>query len=106
MSHAEWRLHQLLHRAGIRGWQANVRLDDLDGVPLVVDVLFGELKVVLEVDGRRAHDGPVAFVADRRRIRRLTAMGYLVLPITWDDLVHRPDELIAQIRVVLAARVA
>jgi very-short-patch-repair endonuclease len=106
VSPAEWRLHQLLRRAGIAGWQAGVTVRDVDGVPLVVDLLFAELKVVIEVDGWRAHQGHHRFVADRQRIRRLTAMGYLVLPITWDDLVNRPEELLAQILTVLASRAA
>lgn len=104
VSGAEWRLHELLRRAGISGWRAGVTLHDRDGVPLVVDVVFLAQRVILEVDGWRYHQGHDAFIRDRRRIRRLTAMGYVVLPITWDDLVNRPAELLAEIAAVLAAR--
>jgi very-short-patch-repair endonuclease len=56
---------------------------------------------VIEFDGFAAHGGRAAFVADRRRQNQLIVAGYRVLRVTWDDLVHRPDSVVAQIRSLL-----
>jgi hypothetical protein len=98
VSAAESRLHELLIRAGIDGWSAGVALTDDAGVIGVVDLLFEHGKLVVEVDGFRDHSSRDRFVADRRRQNRLVAAGYTVLRFTWDDLVHRPSDVIAQIR--------
>lgn len=102
VSEAEYRLHKLLRRAGLRGWQAGVAVRDDNGVIGVVDVLFAGQRVIVEVDGWRAHSSPSAFVADRRRQNRLVAAGYIVLRVTWDDLCTRPDAVIREIRATLS----
>lgn len=98
VSAAEHRLHATLRRAGVTGWRAGVRIEDLDGPVAVVDVLFPRSRLVVEVDGERAHSGREAFVADRRRQNRLVNAGYRVLRFTWWDLTERPDAVIAEIR--------
>jgi very-short-patch-repair endonuclease len=101
-SAAEWRLHRLLAAAGIDGWQAGARVVDLAGEAHVVDVLFAIERLVVEVDGWRAHRGVEAFRADRRRQNTLVTAGYTVLRFTWDDLTRRPDAVAGEIRVTLA----
>jgi very-short-patch-repair endonuclease len=93
-----------LHAADIRGWQAGSALHGASGDPAVADVLFLAERVVLEVDGERAHSGRAAFVRDRRRQNDLVTAGYLVLRFTWWDLTRRPETVIAQIRAALAIR--
>lgn len=64
-----------------------------------VDVLFPDARVVVEFDGRRFHDAPHRLDADDDRRRRLEALGYHVVPVTWQDLdPPRRDEVIAEIR--------
>jgi very-short-patch-repair endonuclease len=103
-SEAERRLHHLLECAGLRGWRAAARISDRAGVIGVVDVLFVIERVVIEVDGRRAHSDPQTFITDRRRQNRLVNAGYLVLRFTWWDVVEEPAQVIADVRRALRER--
>lgn len=101
VSDAERRVHQALRCAGIDGWEANVRVADADGLIGIVDLLFREARVVVEIDGRRAHDTEDRFVEDRRRQNRLVNAGYRVLRFTWPDIIDRPAALVTEIRAAL-----
>jgi hypothetical protein len=101
VSGAEFLLHQLLREAGIEGWTAGVTIADAEGVIAVVDVRFDGTRVVIEIDGFRAHSSKASFINDRRRQNRLIAADYRVLRYTWDDLRNRPQEVIAEIRAAL-----
>lgn len=100
MSRAEERLHELLRRAGITGWRAGVHLLEQVGVPAQADVYFEAVRLVIEVDGRRAH-GADRFQADRTRQNALIAAGCVVLRYTWSDLEDRPAMVVDQIRSML-----
>lgn len=102
LSVAEQREHAMLRRSSIGGWQANVPVRDERGVIGVVDVLFEAERVVIEVDGRRAHAH--RFQEDRTRQNRLVVAGYLVLRHTWTDLEHNAPALVRDLRRVLASR--
>jgi very-short-patch-repair endonuclease len=66
-----------------------------------VDCLWRSAKLVVELDGRRYHDGRSALDDDRRRDNRLMAAGWRVLRFTWDDLQRRPAEVVATVRAAL-----
>jgi hypothetical protein len=66
-----------------------------------VDCLWREQRVIVELDGRRFHGGSTARDADRRRDNQLHASGWVVLRFTWDDIVERPDEVVALVRSAL-----
>jgi len=100
LSVAEQLCHRILRSAGITGWHANVRVRDDRGVIGVVDVLFPAARLVIEVDGRRAH-GADRFQHDRSRQNRLVAAGLTVLRFTWQDLRDRPADVVAQVRAML-----
>lgn len=104
VSAAEDLFHQLLRRSGITGWVAGQRVFDDVGLIGVVDVLFRAERVVVEIDGRRAHSDARVFQQDRERQNRLLAAGYLVLRFTWWDLTQRADAVLDQIRRALATR--
>jgi very-short-patch-repair endonuclease len=62
-------------------------------VPLldyVVDLLWAEPKLVVEVDGRESHATRRGFQEDRDRDGRLAVAGYRVLRFTWFDVTRRP----------------
>jgi uncharacterized protein DUF559 len=81
-----------------------VTLTDAHGVIGVVDLHFDGTRVVVEIDGFRAHSSRRSFVNDRRRQNRLVVVGrYTVLRYTWEDLHFRPAEVIAEIREALRA---
>lgn len=90
--------------AGLPEPEWEVDLHDAQGWIGRVDGLFRAGRLVLELDSRRWHGQDVDRAHDARRDRRLEALGYVVLRITWADLVDRPDSVVAQIRALLDAR--
>jgi len=70
--------------------------------PYTVDALWHHQRLVVELDGRAAHETTRAFEEDRARDRDLTTNGYRVIRITWRQL-HRDRAAIApQLRTLLA----
>jgi hypothetical protein len=51
-----------------------------------VDCLWRAERVIVELDGRPAHEGGAAFDADRERDRVLAAAGWQVIRVTWRHL--------------------
>jgi very-short-patch-repair endonuclease len=62
-----------------------------------VDAVWRDALLVVELDGRRWHDGRLALERDRARDNRLMAQGWRVLRFTWDDLARRPLEAVATV---------
>jgi very-short-patch-repair endonuclease len=75
-------------------------------VPLldyVVDFLWPEARLVVEVDGRATHGTRRAFQVDRDRDGRLAVAGYHVLRFTWWDVTRRPAVVADRVRRMLGA---
>ncbi|MBN9375444.1 MAG: DUF559 domain-containing protein [Cellulomonas sp.] len=102
MNPAEDLLHAILRRAGITGWSAGEPLHEHVGVWAVADVYFADVRLVIEVDGQRAH-GDERFQGDRTRQNLLVTAGCTVLRYTWADLTQRPDQVAAQVRAAVAS---
>jgi very-short-patch-repair endonuclease len=62
-----------------------------------VDLLWPELKLVVEVDGYGSHGTRGAFEHDRRRDTRLQAAGFTVIRVTAREIEYRPWAVIAQL---------
>jgi very-short-patch-repair endonuclease len=62
-----------------------------------VDFLWREQRVVVETDGGRYHDNPVAQARDGHRNRALARAGYRVPRIGWEELRDEPNRTIAEI---------
>jgi very-short-patch-repair endonuclease len=102
-SELEALLHSALIRAGItEGWCANQAIRAGGQYIGTFDILFPAAKLVIEADGRAYHSAGAAFQADRDRGNQLMAAGYRLLRFTWQDLIQREAEVIAQIRAALA----
>jgi hypothetical protein len=72
---------------GVEGWIGRV------------DYAYPAVQVLIELDGRAHHTAKLDRDADARRDAGLRAAGWgVVIRITWDDLVQRPDELLARLR--------
>jgi very-short-patch-repair endonuclease len=69
----------------------------------VVDFLWADARLVVEVDGRATHGTHRAFQADRERDGRLAVAGYLVVRFTWWDVTQRPAVVADRIRRLLAS---
>jgi very-short-patch-repair endonuclease len=72
--------------------------DDSGNFVARVDFAYPELKIAIECDSKRHHFGRRDWEHDIERRTRLAALGWLVIHVSWDMLVNRPDELEALIR--------
>jgi very-short-patch-repair endonuclease len=64
----------------------------------LVDLLWAEGKVVVEVDGYQYHANRQAFSADRRRDYELTVNGYLILRLPHDEIMDDVELALERIR--------
>lgn len=79
------------------------RPTDADGKRVVVDFLWPEQRLVVETDGKRFHDNPVAFERDRLRDRALQLGGYRVVHFTYRQVEEEPAAVLTAIRRLLDA---
>jgi very-short-patch-repair endonuclease len=71
--------------------------------PFIVDFLWREHGLIIEVDGYRAHAGRAMFEADRARDAELKLLGYGVVRFTWRQLGSRPSEVARTVHRLLSA---
>jgi very-short-patch-repair endonuclease len=72
----------------------------------LVDFLWRDAKLIVEVDGHGTHGTRRAFENDRRRDQVHAAAGYLVIRITWEQLQNEPLAVLARLAQALAHRTA
>ena len=97
----EWRFQQIARRLSSH-WRFNVVLGDVD-LTGPVDAVLDELRIVVELDGKRYH-GADRFQRDRSRDQRLAAAGYVVLRFTWEDVSERPEMVLSILRRTISQR--
>ena len=71
---------------------------------LMVDALWPEQRLIVELDGHAAHGGRAAIERDRQRELTLRAAGYKVLRYTWRQVTTYPQQVIADLDAALASR--
>jgi very-short-patch-repair endonuclease len=64
----------------------------------LVDLVWADGKVIVEVDGYQYHSNRQAFSADRRRDYELTVSGYLVLRLPHDEVMDDVELALEKIR--------
>ncbi|MEZ5233447.1 MAG: type IV toxin-antitoxin system AbiEi family antitoxin domain-containing protein [Acidimicrobiales bacterium] len=100
-SYLETRLLQVLRSGGQPEPDRQVAIRDEHGCLVArVDLLLDP--VVLEADGVAHHGGAEALARDRTRTNRLHAAGYVVLAFTFDQIEHRPQEVLDTVERVRA----
>ncbi len=104
-SMGESRLRRALRPAGLAEPEWNVTLQTRYG-PVVLDALWREARVAVEVDGARWHLDAAAWEADQRRQNAIQASGILVLRFSVHRIVHEVDNVVAEIRAVLTRALA
>jgi very-short-patch-repair endonuclease len=82
-SEAEELFFRLVREAGLRKPRVNCNVLGYE-----CDFVWREERVIVEVDGFAFHSARHHFEADHRRTTRLTAAGYVVIRVTWDQLVN------------------
>lgn len=101
-SEGERLLHRALREAGITGWAANAPVR-LGSTTRVGDVVFREIKLVVEVDGFAFHTSHERFTSDRERQNAFAVAGWTVLRFTWWQLVQDPQRAVLEIRAAVEA---
>ncbi|MGD8167417.1 endonuclease domain-containing protein [Herbiconiux sp. P16] len=66
-----------------------------------VDLLIGD-RLVVETDGREWHTKPAAYLEDRRRDLALAELGYIVLRLSYDQVMNEWDRVVEIIRAIVA----
>ena len=85
--------------------EPQVRIYDASGRLVArVDFVVRGTKVIVEVDGRLKYTDQSVLFAEKKREDRLRALGYVVVRVTWSDIM-KPGAVAAKIRagLVLAA---
>lgn len=100
-SKAERIMRTICGEAGLPQPRVNIRLHGF-----LVDFLWPDAKLIVEVDGYGTHGNRGAFEADRRRDQIHAAAGYAVIRITWHQLQGEPLAVIARLAQALAHRAA
>jgi len=93
--------HRLLLNAGIVGWRANPSIPVHRGV-FVPDVVFDDLKLILEIDGHAHHGSPEAFDADRLRQNQLVEAGWTVLRFPASHITAKPGDFVRTVQRTIA----
>jgi hypothetical protein len=99
-SRMEAKLLPLLSERGLPIPETNAILR-LPGKTYEVDFLWRRQKLVVETDGGKVHDTPVAGARDSERTRILIAAGYSIARLGWEDLRDRPTETLGEIASLL-----
>lgn len=68
-----------------------------------VDFVYRAARVVIEAQSRTFHSSWEAQQADMARRAELAAAGYLVIEVTWWQLVHEPEVFVGRVRRALCA---
>ena len=106
-SPGEARVLYELCAAGLTGMRTQVEVHTR-GRRYFIDCAFTAEKVGIEFDGRAKYGDDARSIhaslsRERERQRHLEAEGWHIIRVGWHDLDH-PDELVAQVRAALAAR--
>lgn len=98
-SELERRMLALCRRHRLPQPDVNVSIDRY-----VVDFLWADHFLIVEVDGWGSHGTRSAFEEDRARDARLATLGYSVVRFTWRQVTRDPSGVAATIRALLRAR--
>jgi very-short-patch-repair endonuclease/predicted transcriptional regulator of viral defense system len=96
-SQLEERFVRLLRKHKLPMPELNIRLGDIE-----VDCLWRDQRLIVELDGRDAHDSTPAFESDRARDSALTAALWRVVRVTSRRIRRDGDRLAAELRALLA----
>jgi hypothetical protein len=102
-SELEDRFLELCRRSGFPMPETNVPVE-ARGQRFEVDCAWRDARVIVELDGYRAHGRGLAFQRDRARDRALIASGWIPMRVTWAQLQRDEPTVAAEIRDTLARR--
>lgn len=100
-SELEHRFLDLIRAAGLPAPQTNVLVEGL-----VVDAVWPDARLVVELDGFEFHRERDAFERDRARDASLKRAGYEVVRFTWRQLCNEPGWVVATVGELLSRALA
>jgi hypothetical protein len=86
-----------LRAYGVPDGEWNKPVVDDRGAIREVDLVYPDHRLAIEYDGLRAHGQRRAQQRDRATDRRLVAARWRVMRFTWEDVVHRPATMAAEV---------
>jgi Transcriptional regulator, AbiEi antitoxin/Protein of unknown function (DUF559) len=92
----EHRFAKLRRDAGLTEPETNVPMS-VKGKTYVIDCLWREERIAVELDGRDAHQRALAFESDRRKDAALSAIGLRPLRFTWQRVNYDGAALLADL---------
>lgn len=96
-SKAERLLLELVRDAGLSTPETNTYVNGFE-----VDLLWSAERVVVEMDSWDFHSSRAAFERDRARDQDLIARGYVVIRVTWRQILHERERFVARLAAALA----
>lgn len=99
-SDTETLFYELVHAAGLPEPEKQVALSDVRGFIGVVDFLWREARLVVEVDSSW-HDGPLDREVDEERDRRLVEAGYVVRRYRYGSLIVQTDRIARELAAIV-----
>lgn len=91
-------LIRLLRRRRIPTPCVEYRVVDRGKLVGTLDLAYPDIKLAIEADGYDFHSKRDDWEHDRIRRNALTALGWLVLHVTWRGLRSNPDRIVADVR--------
>lgn len=85
-------------------FECNVWVTTSGGEAYLVDFVWRNGRVIVEVDGYYWHATPIQFVLDRHRDYELLISGYRVMRVPHDVLLLNPDRVVEKIRRLVQLR--
>lgn len=73
--------------------QYEIRLPD--GRVVRLDFAYPPIRLGIEADSYRHHSSRTDWSADHTRRNAVAALGWRILPVTWEDVMQRPDWVLA-----------
>lgn len=93
----------LLRDAGLDGWVRQHLVRAHTGEKFKLDLARPDLRLAVELEGRKGHRTSREVAYDEYRRRTLRAMGWEPLTATWSTVVDHPSTLVATIRASIDA---
>lgn len=93
----ESRLLRAMRDAGIPEPVRQYPVRDRGRLVAVVDFAFPDIRLAVEADGYRWHSSRARWEHDRERASNLTALGWGIVHVTWEQLLRRPHAVVASI---------
>jgi very-short-patch-repair endonuclease len=94
----ESRLLRLLLKAELPRPIPQFRIKEKSRLVARVDFAYPDAKVIIEAESHRWHSGPRAIDKDNDRYDELRALGWIVIRVTWHQLMNEPHKVIERVR--------